>query len=95
MDKTRIFFFFSWGDFWDFREMQRLTCFETFYKGLAKEEGENQTDPASRLKQSKHNTIEHRKLSKKRRKCSNKICDRRNYRELMELDRLAAGKSRR
>jgi hypothetical protein len=63
-----IFFFFSGGDFWDFREMQRLTCFESFYKGLAKEEGENQTDPASRLKQSKHNTVDHRKLSKKRRK---------------------------
>lgn len=53
MDKTRIFFFFSWGDFWDFREMQRLTCFETFYKGLAKEEGENQTDPASRSTKTK------------------------------------------
>jgi hypothetical protein len=48
--------------------MQRLTCFESFYKGLAKEEGENQIDPASRLKQSKHNTLDHRKLSKKRRK---------------------------
>jgi hypothetical protein len=49
----KFFFFFSGGDFWDFREMQRLTCFESFYKGLAKEEGENQTDPASRLKQIK------------------------------------------
>lgn len=30
--------------------MQKLTCFESFYKDLAKEERETPTDPASKTK---------------------------------------------
>ncbi|KAJ6376658.1 hypothetical protein OIU76_025749, partial [Salix suchowensis] len=48
--------------------MQELTCFESFYKDLAKEERETPTDPASKLKQSKYRTTDHGKLNKMRKK---------------------------